>query len=253
MTSRYDKKTGGKKKPIPLDENSTDNKSIVSALNNLIGTVEMLKESIDNGLSDVKLQVQTLDTRVTSTESSHKLLQQEVRDIAEYEERKNNLMIDGIPYTEEEEVYDYFTTLLGILKIKPEPSVTVTRFAGKDDEKRPIQIRFDLISQKEHFLEMYFGLKKKPTLNQFDFDSEERVYVRQDLPSNCNRIKAIANRLKKAGIIAKAGNFKHQVKVKPPNSKFWIHIPTVDSFERCLKSNGVPLPATFGQIMKKKK
>ncbi|PSN52762.1 hypothetical protein C0J52_07490 [Blattella germanica] len=110
-------------------------------------TVEFVSEKFDSLKSEIlalKDEVKTVKSEITSLKSENLLLRFQMQDLQQYS-RRGNIVINGIPETSNENVYDVLDNVADIIQAKDlNNSISVahrlpTRMKGKE---RPIVVRF---------------------------------------------------------------------------------------------------------------
>lgn len=122
--------------------------------------------------------------------------------------RKCNVVVNGIPYSKNENVNTIYTTITSNLGYKEPPFAQCFRMTGTEPT-RPILIRLDSDMQKEHFMSAYYKVAKALLLDKFEgfAGQKTRVYLGEDLTPTQYSIF-------KQALIHKKATHIHQMKVQ---------------------------------------
>ncbi|PSN40358.1 hypothetical protein C0J52_18458 [Blattella germanica] len=130
---------------------------VVKENDECVKTVEFVSEKFDSLKSEIlalKDEVKTVRSEITSLKSENSLLRSQVQDLQQYS-RRDNIVINGIPETSNENVYDVLDNVADIIHAKDlNNSIRVahrlpTRMKGKE---RPIVVRFAFRHSRDEWI-----------------------------------------------------------------------------------------------------
>lgn len=151
-------------------------------------------------------------------------------------ERSSDLIVSGVPYTREEDLYSYFRhwcLALGYTQHSV-PSVDIrrlTRVPLNDGNNCLILLQFAIPNQKNDFYSKYLR-SHSLTLRQVGFQTDSRVYVNESLTPSARKIKAKAMELKKEGKLASVFSRSGVIHVKAASSDQSLQIKTTEDLQR---------------------
>ncbi|KAL9694708.1 hypothetical protein quinque_013993 [Culex quinquefasciatus] len=130
-------------------------------------------------------------------------------------ERSSDLIVSGVPYTREEDLYSYFRHWVPL----------------NDGNNCLILLQFAIPNQKNDFYSKYLR-SHSLTLRQVGFQTDSRVYVNESLTPSARKIKAKAMELKKEGKLASVFSRSGVINVKAASSDQSLQIKTTEDLQR---------------------
>lgn len=154
--------------------------------------IKTVNDKIDSCLR----KVSRCEARVSDVETK-------VDNIVDKINRSRNLIINGIPYKNDEKLIEIMSIFSSKLGYEVPPDAFLIRFKGNDDNKRPILMKFPTEFHQQQFFHRY--LKVAKGLKRMIFPAfagdNERIYLQHDLCNNQYKIHKAALKLKSDGII----------------------------------------------------
>lgn len=138
-----------------------------------------LTKLFNNELSERDRKIESLETRLAETLQQHE-------ESKEIERKKCNIVINGIPYNEEENINAIYKTISSQLGFESPPTANVYRMPGIKSAKPAIIIRLVSELHVDKFMSRYYKVSTQLKLNAFDgFEgNHSRVYISEDLSTN---------------------------------------------------------------------
>ena len=217
----------------------------------LSSTSERIEAKIDSGNAALEMRISKVEShlsavrdefsgRVIKLEEEVAATRYEMDYIAEAVHRadKNReLIISGVPYLNHENLADIFCKIASCIGYSETniPLVHLQRLSRSPIAPRLtplILCEFALRNQRNEFYRKYLS-ERSLSLRHIGFESENRVYVNENLTANARRIRSEAIKLKKAGRLETVTTRDGIVYVKPKGSEkaTAIHsLPQVTSF-----------------------
>lgn len=118
-------------------------------------------------------------------------------------EKSSELIVSGIPYVNEENLKNTFLSIATTLGYTIAPSVDLKRMARapiKPGESPSIVCQFALRSERDSFYRRYLG-QRNLSLSHLGFQSNNRIYVNENLTQLARGVRIEATKLKRLGKI----------------------------------------------------
>lgn len=114
-----------------------------------------------------------------------------------------NLLINGIPYIENEDIQAIFSTISSKIGYHNPPEADVFRTRGTDNNKRSIIMKFPSDYHKQQFFNRYVKVAKNLTLECLTghAGNKDRFYVHHDLTKPQYEVNKLVQRLRNEGIV----------------------------------------------------
>lgn len=177
---------------------------------NISGKIDTVRAELDGKLESVLHDINTFKadctTRLRSNEDALCTLTERVNEISHDIgglEKRNELIVSGIPYLKDENLTAYFSDMWKYvgLHVNSTPSVDVRRLRPTNQNDGLIVVQFALQNNRDDFYSSYLR-KRDLKLCHLGIDSPRRIYVNENLTVAARKLKASALRLKKAGKIS---------------------------------------------------
>ena len=188
-------------------------KTLIDDMRTEINTkIDNVKITLESKLDAVTTDIQALRTECAVKFKDHDVallaLNDRVDDVAASVgnlANRDELIISGIPYLQDEDLLKYFKAICKQLGLDERMSsmVDVKRLkvgSLNDGDNGLVLVQFALKNQRDNFYSTYLR-KHNLQLSHLGFDSSHRVYVNENLTVPAQKLKAAAVRLKKAGKI----------------------------------------------------
>lgn len=180
-------------------------------------------------------RVVRLEEEVTATRNEMDYIAESVRRC----DKNKELIISGVPYQNQEDLVEVFKRISGSIGFKETkiPLVELQRLSRSPIAPGltpPILCEFALRNHRNEFYRNYLS-KRSLCLRHIGFESENRIYINENLTPNARRIRSEAVKLKKAGRLDSVTTRDGIVYVKPKGSEkaTALHsLPQVASFIR---------------------
>lgn len=158
-----------------------------------------LRRELNLGLSEIKEEINDIRT----TLSQVRLASMDNTETIARSHLANDLLISGVPYTKNEDLYQYFRSWCEVLGYTMHmiPMVDIHRLTKqlpRDGTKPFILVQFAITNQRNVFFHKYLR-SRNLTLKHIGFQSDSRVFVNENLIPSARKIKAKAIELKKKG------------------------------------------------------
>lgn len=152
-------------------------------INRVLGEFKKEMALFRNELSAHTNKLDDLEIKLAMTEKKVKTLEEKFIFNADFNERQNNLLVNGIPRSENENVSGLVKTVAAALGMEDVPACRYYRFKGANDAKSPILINFNAIGDKNEFLQRYMKECRHLTLEKVlkKAGDTSRIYIQQDL------------------------------------------------------------------------
>ena len=176
----------------------------ISKLNAKIDDNEKQRKADKKELIDsMKKQINQCIMKNSQLEKQVNALEQKLEFMMNFNDRRNNLIVNGIPFVNGERPTEVIKTIEGLLGYEHKQAISVHRFNGSDNKKRPILLTFDSEQLKSQFFNRYLKIAKTLTLDKI-FDKQaggnlSRVYVQPDLSKMQYEVNKEAVKMKKDG------------------------------------------------------
>lgn len=146
--------------------------------------------------------------------------------------RSQDILISGVPYTQNENLLGLFRNMANTLGYKDNqlPMVSLRRMARDPiapGAMPPIVCQFALKNVRDDFYRSYLNLKTL-SLRNFGFDSDNRVYINENLTELARQIRSEALKLKKKGRLLRVYSRDGVVFVKGPGAADAVACHTLD-------------------------
>lgn len=147
-------------------------------------------------------------------------------------ERKNDLLLSGVPFQSSEDLKGYFVGIAKALGYDGEsiPPVYAKRLARTPiavGSTPPIVLQFGFKFARDEFYNRYLS-SRNLTLAHLGFDVNKRIFLNENLTEEARRIKSLAVKLKKAGKLFSVYTRDGVVHVKPNADAAAQRINSVD-------------------------
>lgn len=187
---------------------------ITTHINNCNVTFEARIRSVAEDLVNTfNFQLSERDETIKSLETKLAETQQQHEEFKVIEHKKCNVVVNGIPYQEDESIPIIFKTITSQLGFSSPPNATVYRMPGVNGAARPIIVKLESDLQVDQLMSRYYKVSKQLKLDAFDgfVGNKTRIYISEDLTSNQYNIfkqamiflksKDILNIRKKSGFV----------------------------------------------------
>lgn len=146
--------------------------------------------------------------------------------------RSQDILISGVPYIQNENLLGLFRNMANTLGYKDNqlPMVSLRRMARDPiapGTMPPIVCQFALKNVRDEFYRSYLNLKTL-SLRNFGFDSDNRVYINENLTEQARQIRSEALKLKKKGRLLRVYSRDGVVFVKGPGAADAVACHTLD-------------------------
>lgn len=195
------------------------NKTLNSALNKIDKKIEEstkslneIKSLFDEKIEEVEVKVNQLEREISEKGDTIERLMVKVNQLesalkakVDIDLRAHNLIANGIPFNEKENVKQIFAALSTKLGYVNPPEAEVFRFKASDNSKRPVLIKFATEFHKNMFFSRYLKVCKALTREAIGLKEggSQRIYVQEDLSTTQYIIDKRASALLKEGKIKK--------------------------------------------------
>ncbi|XP_062537979.1 uncharacterized protein LOC134206291 [Armigeres subalbatus] len=191
-----------------------------------------LREEISRALTEIKADLAEVDSKLGC-------MQKDVNDNSEAIARSNlsnDLIISGVPYTENEDLLHYFRCWCKIMGYAENsvPLVDIrrlTRSPPKVGNSYFILLQFAITNQRNDFFLSYLR-NHSLNLNQIGFQTSKRVYVNENLTPTTRKIKSMAIEMRKAGKLVRVSSRDGQIIVKVKEGERDVIIKTEEDLRR---------------------
>lgn len=178
-----------------IKSESVDQKAATKAMEAaLIKKFDDFTVKIEKSVSSVSAKTEQLALKV-------KRIENKVDQFANDDARTRNLIVNGIPSKEGEDLAKIFKSLATNLGYEAEPEAKFFRFRG-ESETRPIIIKFPTEFHKDDFLQRYFKVAKQlllPKISGFRKENNSRIYLQHDFSPDQYKINKMASKLRASG------------------------------------------------------
>lgn len=156
---------------------------------------QMVSAEVEKRMTPVISRLDAAEKRVTDLEQILKSKQQE-EDLLQ---RAKNVIITGIPSSENENLRNVITTITAKLGFSQPPSHAARRFPSKDQNKSMISMKFYTVQDKSNFMNAYFKVAPQLVLKAITgkVSDSSRIYINHDLTKDQYEIHRAAMKLKK--------------------------------------------------------
>lgn len=208
---------------------STQTKTTQEQLN-LLG--EELRNELKQGLLGINQELKDVRTSLDQI----KLDVMDNTEAIDRSQRSCDLIVSGVPYTLNEDLYSYFRSwclALGYTQHSV-PSVDIrrlTRATLNDGNNCLILLQFAIPNQKTDFYSKYLR-SHSLTLRQVGFQTDSRVYVNESLTPAARKIKSKAMELKKEGKLVSVFSRSGVIHVRTSTSDRNLPIKSTDELQR---------------------
>lgn len=207
-------------------------KAVADNQKEILEKFDDFKVEIRNSISAIGAKTEQLSLKV-------KRIEYKVEQFADEEARTRNLILNGIPAKEGEDLAKIFKSLVANLGYEAEPEAKYFRgeikfFKGESD-KRPILLKFPTEFHKEDFMQRYFKVASSLVLAKivgFSKELKSRIYLQHDFSPEQYKINKSAIKLRASGGV-KAIRITHgNVGIKFADDGPLIYFNSVGAFER---------------------
>lgn len=221
--------TNGKKLETTTTESSTDEKlaellkkfdKFDKSQENFAGSLKAVEKKLDNQHTELTKMIEKkvkhcLQETSKVSERVNKM-DQKMADIIEQEKRRCNLIVNGIPSENNEDIQKLYATISSKLGYEKPPEAVVYRAKGADKNKRPIFIKFPTDYHKQQFFERYLKTAKTLTLEGLiGFGADKsRYFIHHDLTKTQYEINKVAQQMRKEGMLKQVKVIHGNVAVK---------------------------------------
>ena len=198
-----------------LDEMRTDiNKQISTVKTDLEGKLQTVTNEISSLRADCAAKFNLNDDAVNALNAQVKVVTDEVSNL----ENRNDLIVNGIPFLQGEDLMVYFKAMLKHVGLGEAacPLVDLRRLymrSSNGKEAAPVKIHFALKTARDDFYYAYLE-KRDLQLCHLGINSNRRVYVNESLTVGARKVKAAAVRLKQDGKVSSVFTKRGIVQVK---------------------------------------
>lgn len=204
----------------------------------------MKVNKIKNNLSELSERVNNIEKSIPNIKAIHQELNY-LKSKIEHQENLNvsyNLRICGVPYTENENLFDLYSNLCNFLNM-PQPNIkSIQRIRSKTDKKNKnsasdgvILVKF-FSPQERNFVLRSIANYKRDCKTQLTLDilgkkSNTVFYVNEDLTNRNYKILQAAVKLKNKSIISAAFTMRGLVYVKTSHGSRAIRIDSLEKLD----------------------
>lgn len=190
------------------------------------------KDEIVKSLLNVSAKTDQLNLKVNRIEAK-------VDRFVDDESRIRNLILNGIPTKDGEDLSKIFNSLVSNLGYEFEPEAKLYRFKG-ESETRPIIIKFPTEFHKEDFMQRYFKVANTLVLSKisgFRKGEKARIFIQHDFALDQYKMNKAAVKLRASGCL-KAIRITHgKVGVKFVNNGPFVYFNSIDALEKEAKKH----------------
>lgn len=212
-------------------------KSLEAKLDRQNKRFESRLETITSKIDKINASISCIDKRITAVDARVEVLEQNVDEKADIARRVCNLLLNGVPFIEQENLKKMFGTLSSLLGYEKPPDANVFRFRGTDNSKRPIMVKFATEFHKLEFFNKYIKASKNITRGALGFKDEiqQRVYIQDDLTPAQHKIDKRAAVLLKEKKIFKKKIHLGLVYVQLKENEKFFHATSAEELDgKCL-------------------
>lgn len=161
---------------------------------------EQLVEKLSSDVATSTAAIKDLEVIVTKLQSALTIAEEKI----EGQTRNSNLIINGIPYDEKENLSTVLSAISTKLGYKTIPARRGFRFGPSKRKQnsvtdRPIMLQFDSSGEKDDFFYRYLRSAPRLALDSLNLPGTSRVYIQQDLTPLQYTINREALKKKKEG------------------------------------------------------
>lgn len=193
-----------------IEQKVTDTNTNLSTLQNKV-------DNLSTQLSNLKKEKDDLSSKVDKLTEKNKQLMDAVNNLEQYS-RKNNVIINGIPWSENEDIKEIIHNLADKLQVDLNPYniCAAHRLQSRENKTPAIIVRFN---DNETKSEMIRAAKRiKPTAKKLNFHSNDRIFIGDHLAKHSSNLIKIAKTLRAEGKVMSAWTFNGQVYVRKSES-----------------------------------
>lgn len=224
-----------------------DIKELKELITNLsLGQKEMetsLIKKFDGFTEDIAKSISTISTKTEQLALEVKNLETKVDHFVDDEARTRNIILNGIPAKDGEDLAKIYNSLVANLGYDVEPEAKYFRFRG-ESELRSILIKFPTEFHKDDFMERYFKVATTLVLSKiagFRKEGKTRIYLQHDFSPAQYKINKSAIKLRATGDV-KAIRITHgKVGIKFMDKGPLFFFNTVDDLEKEAKKRKQPI------------
>lgn len=121
-------------------------------------TQEKSLRAISVAQQDTRKEAKTNAAKIAETEAKLLSFKSDVEEQKDVCARLNNVIINGIPFKENEKLHLIFNEISSLLGYDRPPDCIFYRFKGTENTRRPIMVKFTNQLHKQWFLERYFKI-----------------------------------------------------------------------------------------------
>lgn len=175
---------------------------------------------------DKKIKACVTETNKVNERVDH--LDMKVDDLMEQSKRNCNLIVNGIPFKENEDISTIFATISSKLGYQSPPESTVFRCKGADNNKRIIIIKFPTDYHKQQFFNRYVKVATTLTLDGLKgfVDNNARYYIQHDLSKQQYEVNKLAQRLRKEQMVKQVKVIQGYVALKFSSDSPFLYFPS---------------------------
>lgn len=153
----------------------------------------------------VNKKINQIIQKNSQLENQVNVLENKLEFMMNFNDRRNNLIFNGIPFVTGERPKEVIETVGSFLGFENNLAISVQRFNGNDNKKRPTLVTFESEHLKNQFFTRYLKKAKSLTLDKIidkqAGGNQSRVYVQPDLSKMQYEVNKAALKMKKDGLV----------------------------------------------------
>lgn len=185
-------------------------KNLVSQIKELTDGQKSLSEKMDTHYADLMKaltdDIASCNRKTERVRQKVNLLETKVDCHIDAERRLCNLILNGIPFNEGEDLSKIYATVSSLVGFDEPPEARFFRFKpnNNNNNNRPIMVKFPTEFHKDDFMQRYIKAADLMLLNAipgFPRDNNDRLYLQHDLSPSQYNINKAAIKLRKSGVV----------------------------------------------------
>lgn len=182
-------------------------KDIVKEIRELAKGQDTISAKMDTHYDDLKKslaeEIASCNRKTERVKLKVNLLESKVDLHLDTERRLCNLILNGIPFKEGENLSKIFASISSLIGFKVPPEARYFRFKpNANNNNRPILIKFPTEYHKEDFMQNYIKAADQMLLNAisgFSKSKNDRIFLQHDLSPSQYKVNKSAIKLRKSG------------------------------------------------------
>lgn len=184
-----------------------------------------------------------IETVTLKFDEKIKSLEEKLEFSSEFAERRCNVLINGIPATNEENIIEIMSKLSAALGFKSSPEHKAFRYKGIDDSKSPILVRFMSPFGKDSFVNNYIKVARTFTLDKVGLvlGNTGRIFIQNDMSKRQYELSKAALKMKKGGKIKNVNLTQYGILVRftDGQSKIFTAVKQLQEFIKSTSTEDV--------------